>query len=538
MAGVTGKFLAISMNSKATLVSANDSTTAPVLRSSRDQIVALSTRKASSLAHYKSAIENDPALALNLFVDVNRKLKQAGRPLVADVQRAILFSGMAELPGLLKKAQVLEDMVEPAVLGDLTNSLCLAHHASRQACAISQMHGGLSSSEMLASSLAREGLDFITQLASDTPIKLNTAAFTGLIPPEPENPDHKLATQHCLRLARSFADATQTGWQPGQLESICEEVAELTGTSASLVINKMRSATLEAAREAGHFRNYPPAVSLMLPVDSSPKPTAKPTTAKPKAVTLAPQQESQTTNSAPTALQSAKLESIAPGSNSAARAKKPTAAKPTKAAGEMVAASGSAAPSIKVVPKAAQAQTKSRSVNKPSPAKKDLDGAIDKLNAAAASGKQAAALIPYVLQTICDFTPPRLTVMLMRGSDPKSLNLRLHRGLNVSQALTQIEIPLAHNPLLGELMQKQASEHWLPLPEPRGLTGLPLKLLGQEPGFFYALSAGQKSIGIILACRPNAASLADEDFQKFNRICRSLTVALEQRHRRVAKSSA
>lgn len=438
---------------------------APILRASSALIRELGTRRGTSLAHIKSVVESDPAVALNLFAQVNADLKRAGHAPVGDIPRAILFMGMAELPARLTRASILEDDVNPGLGEELTAMLCRAHHASRQARAIGALAGGLNGDELLAASLTREGLPYLERLAAEPGNKLNLTAFHNFLPAPPDSHDARVTSTRCLDLAARFADATGQIWDELALDELYAEIGDFTGRNPHDVARSLRRATIEAARVGTHYASYVPALRLMSPGAAGPSVKAIGSAAD-AAVAV-------TTSRTPPVKQTA------PAAPVAASTDAPDAA----------AARGA------------------------------LNKSLARITRSAASGESAAALLPLALQAICDDAGMGLALLLMRDKTSPDLWLRAHRGIEVPAPFRQQAIVLRENPLLEKLMAKPAAFQWLPEKHALALAALPLKLLGDKPAFFYSLHINEKPLGILIGCRPRATAVTlDAGFSAFKQI--------------------
>jgi len=449
---------------------------APILRTSNARIRELGTRRGTSLAHIRHVAEGDPAVALNLFLQVNADLKRAGRAPVGDIPRAILFMGMAELPARISQASILEDVVDPDLGAELTRTLCRAHHASRQARAIGALAGGLNGDELLAAALAREGLPYLERLAREPGSKLDRATFDDFLPPPPDSHDACVTTAKCLDLAARFADATEQNWDEQVLDELYTEIEDFTGRSAHDVALSLRRTTVEAARAGAHYPSYAPALNLMSPGEAARRANGA-KTGPSRAVTIDAPPPPPPAPPSPPPL--ARAEIITP-----ARTTGPETAPD------------------------ARRQTQ-----------RALKDSLGNISRRAAAGDTAAALLPLALQAMCDVTGMGLALLLMRDRTSPDLWLRAHRGLDVPAPFRQHAIPLDDNPLLEKLMAKPAAFHWQADKHPRALAGLPLKLLGGKPAFLYSLHINGKPLGILVACRPRVSGdELDTGFAAFKRI--------------------
>lgn len=461
-------------------------TLAPILRTSSARIRELGARRGTSLAHIKDVVEGDPAVALNLFAQVNADLKRAGHAPVGDIPRAILFMGMAELPGRLTRASILEDVVDPALGGELARMLCRAHHASRQARAIGALAGGLNGDELLAASLTREGLPYLERLAAEPASEVNLAAFRNFPPAPPDSHDAGETSTRCLDLAARFADATEQTWDELALDELYVEIGDFTGRDPGDVARSLRRATVAAARAGTNYPSYTPALRLMSPGEHA---------GNAKVATTAPVSVATTT---------AKTPPPPPPPAATTRAAKV----PQKTAKVRAAATG--AP-----PKATHA----------------LTSGLARIARSTAAGDPPAVLLPLALQAICDGTGMGLALLLMRDKTTTDLWLRAHRGFDLPAPLRQQAIPVDRNPLLEKLMAKPAAFQWLPDRHARALAGLPLKLVGDKPAFFYSLHVNEKPLGILVACRPLAAAgTLDAGFAAFKRIAVATRDGLQSSH--------
>ncbi|MGR9090042.1 MAG: hypothetical protein ACU85U_05630 [Gammaproteobacteria bacterium] len=228
-------------------------------------------------------------VALNLFAEVNANLKRAGHAPVSDIARAILFMGMAELPGRISRAIVLEDVVGHGLGEELTRMLCSAHQASRQARAIGALVGGVNGEELLAAALTREGLPYLERLAREPDSELNLAAFNNFLPAPPDGHDSRMTSPKGLDLGARFAAATEQGWDEPTLDKLYTEIQDFTGRSAHDVARSLRRATVEAARAGVRYPTYAPAIRLMSPGAAARKETtvkAPPAQPRPPAVAM------------------------------------------------------------------------------------------------------------------------------------------------------------------------------------------------------------------------------------------------------------
>lgn len=454
---------------------------APVLRASNAQIRELGARRGTSLAHIKSVVEGDPALALNLFAEVNADLRRAGHAPVGDIPRAILFMGMADAPGRLTRASVLEDSVEPDLAGELIRMLCRAHHASRQARTIGALAGGLNGDELLAASLTREGLPYLQRLAAGTGDKLNPAACDAFLPALPDSHDAASTTMKCLDLAARFADITAHTWDAIALDELYLEIGDFTGRDPDHVARSLCRTTVEAARAASHYPSYTPALRLMSPGGTAPA-------TKPATPTPAPVVRVET-------------------------AKKPAPAKRK--------------PTRRMATQATAVRTGETVVAQQAP--QPVNDVLARIARASAAGESAAALLPLALQGICATTGMRLAVLLMRDKASPELWLRAYRGLELPAAFRQRAIPLDGNPLFAKLLAKPAAFQWLPDKHAHTLAGMPLKLLGGKPAFLYSLHVNAQPLGILLGCRPDAAAGAPgAGFAAFKQIVVATRDGLQQ----------
>lgn len=444
-------------------------TLAPILRASSTQIRELGARRGTSLAHIKDVVESDPAVALNLFAQVNADLKRAGHAPVGDIPRAILFMGMAELPGRLTRASILEDVVDPGLGMELTRMLCRAHHASRQARAIGALTGGLNGDELLAASLTREGLPYLERLAAEPGNEMNLAAFNNFPPAPPDSHDAGETTTRCLDLAARFADATERIWDELALDELYAEIGNFTGRDTGDVARSLRRATVEAARAGPNYPSYTPALRLMSPGESA--------------------RGAKVTDTTP-----------APAARVAAKPASPAAKRPATA-----------------VPQTANIRAAAPAA--PHKAQPAVQNCVDRIARSAAAGDPPAVLLPLALQAICEGTGMGLALLLMRDKTSTDLRLRVHHGLELPAQLKQHAIAVDGNPLLKKLMAKPAAFQWLPEKHARALAGLPLKLVGDKPAFLYSLHVDEKPLGILIGCRPRAAAdTLDDGFVAFKRI--------------------
>ncbi len=455
----------------------------PILRASNARIRELGTRRGTSLVHIRQVAEGDPAVALNLFAQANADLKRAGRPPVGDIPRAILFMGMAELPGRISQASILEDVVDPDLGEELTRTLCRAHHASRQARAIGALAGGLNGDELLAAALAREGLPYLERLAREPGSKLDRATFDDFLPAPPDSHDACVTTAKCLDLAARFADATAQNWDELVLDELYTEIEDFTGRSAHDVALSLRRTTVEAARAGAHYPSYAPALNLMSPGDTARRANGA-KTASSRAVTIdAPPPPP------PSPPPVTRVASVTPERTT-------------------VAETG------------ADARQQTR---------RALKDSLEKISRSAAAGEPAASLLPLALQAICDVTGMGLALLLMRDRTSPDLWLRAHRGLDVPAPFRQHAIPLDDNPLLEKLMAKPAAFHWQADKHARALAGLPLKLLGGKPAFLYSLHINGKPLGILVACRPRVSGdELDTGFAAFKHIATATRDGLQR----------
>jgi hypothetical protein len=464
-------------------------TLAPILHASSARIRELGARRGTSLAHIKGVVESDPAVALNLFAQVNADLKRAGHSPVGDIPRAILFMGMAELPGRLTRASVLEDVVGPGLGEELTGMLCRAHHASRQARAIGALAGGLNGDELLAASLTREGLPYLERLAAEPGNELNLTAFNNFPPAPPDSHDARVTTMRCLDFAARFADATGQDWDDLALDELYAEIGDFTGRKPDDVARSLRRTTVEAARAGGNYPSYAPALHLMSP-------------------------------------------------GRVARAPEVTRTRPAPVARKVATPP---LPPVKQAETVAPQTTKDRAAapGAPQDPRRVLHSSLARIARSAAAGETAAALLPLALQAICDATGMRLALLLMRDRTSTDLWLRAHRGLEIPAAVREQAIPLNTNPLLGKLMAKPAGFQWLPGKHARALAGLPLKLLGNKPAFLYSLHVEEKPLGILIGCRPQAADgTLDTGFAAFKQIAVATRNGLQQSHKSGSESTS
>lgn len=431
---------------------------APILRASHAQIRELRTRRGTSLTHMRAAVENDPAVALNLFAEVNADLKRAGHAPVGDIARAILFTGIAELPDRISRAGVLEDAVGPGLGEELIRMLCRAHHASRQARAIGALAGGLNGDELLAAALARESLPYLERLAAEPNSQLNLAAFSDFLPATPDSHDAQVTSTKCLDLAARFADATARAWDESALDGLYAEIEEFTGRSAHDVARSLRLATVEAARAGVHYPNYAPALRLMCP-GKAPRSAAA---VRPPPARVQPPATAAAADAAP----------VPPAAKKVAAARKVKKAPPTRPA--------------------AQQQTQS-----------SLQRSLAKIEHSAASGDSAAVLLPLALQAICDGTDMGRALLLMRDKTSSGLRLRAHRGLEDAADFNDSTFALDGDALLEQLMARPAAFHWLREKHGHLLTHLPPALIGGNSAFLYSLHVNEKPLGVLIGCCPH-----------------------------------
>jgi len=482
---------------------------APILRASHDQIRELGARRSTSLSHIQSAVEGDPAVALNLFARVNAKLKRAGHAPVGDIPRAILFTGMAELPGQMTQSAVLEDTVAPALQANLSTILRRAHHAARQARAIGTLAGGLNGEELLAASLTREGLPYVELLANESDVKLEPAMFSDSLPTVDGGHDATTLSTTCLDLAARFAEATELNWDEEALDELYGEIGHLTGRSTDEISKRLRLATVEAARAGSHFAAYPAATHLMSPGTAPKRPPQPATSPSP----TDPERPPKRRKSRPANVQPPERQTEDAAHTRDAADVRPARTKP--AAGRAAIAAAEPPPPA----------------NAPAP-HPDIATGLDELARSAAGGQSGAALLPLALQLICDHCDMKLALLLMKDKSSGHLALRAHRGLEVPEKYTRVPVPLEENPLLSRLMGKAAGFQWGPEKHGKTLKGLPLKLMGGKDAFFYSLHVDDKPLGILVGCRPAGDSAAIESsFERFKKIGGATRDALRESRR-------
>ena len=352
----------------------------PILRSSHQRIGELSQRQSTALSHLQRLIEGDPGVALNLFTDVNKKLKGGGRAPAADIPRAVVFMDPDIFIRRIAQAPVLETLANDDQVHGLRRLLGRAHHASRQARTIGRLLGGISGDELLAASLTREALAYVEALSELPGSSFDPGALRGLLPAPLDGHDVERVSNCCIDLAARFATATDAAWDEAMLDPILEEVADLTRQSPEDVASAVKSATVDAARDGEQFEIYPAAIYLMSP---------------------GPRREHAGSRS-----QLAKPIAILRGTHP----KKRSAAAPQQA------------PSAMVDP-ASKGTTN------------DLDRVLKRLQHAAKNGKSAAKILPFSLQMICEHVDVQLAVLLTCDERSGQLAVRLHHGLRLPDQL-------------------------------------------------------------------------------------------------------
>lgn len=484
-------------------------TVAPILAASHKQIRALGALRSTSLNHIQRAVEGDAALALNLFTEVNAKLKQAGRAPVADIQRAILFLGMADLPARLTRGAILEDVVAPDQVEAFTQMLCRAHHAAWQAHAIASLAHGLNANELLSASLAREGLPFVAALADQTDIDLNISAFKNFLPALPDNLDARRLSEKCLAFAGRFADVTARAWDEEALNLLYTELEDATGCDVDTIAKSLGRATVHAARSGSHFRAYPAAIHLMSP--------GAPITPVPPAQNMPKRPPKRAAPTSPAAAAQSSKNTAKPALAKAKAAPKPKAALTPQAPVESTEVTPSK-------PARAKPATKRTSDAK----SKAFAGALNSLEKAVSDGRPAVEIMPLSLQGICAHAGIELAVLLMLDKKTGDLNLRLAEGASLPDALKHVPIPVARNPLLKKLLNAEAAFHWRTDKHRQTLSGVPLKLLGDQDGFLYSLVIAGKPLGIIMGRGAHASpDECSESFARFKKICVATRRSLE-----------
>ncbi len=406
---------------------------APILKVSRQRIDEMSKRPSTSLSHMQQAIEADPALALNLFAEVNAMLKRTGHPPATDFPRAVLFMGIAEVIERFRHAAILDESIERSRRDGLVQILCRAHHAAHQARAIGTLARGINVDEILAAALTAGVLDYLAALSSQRGFAPDLALAQELLPAPPGSPDAGKIGRLCLDLGSRFAAATEIGWDEEMLEPIYAEVAQFTGRGTDEIARRLKVATVEAARAGDHFGFYRAANHLMSP---GRRPTVVPPNSPPQ---------------------------------TALPAKRRT---PTQKPCRSTAASD------------------------------DLERVVERLVGAARGGRQAASILPYALQAICDHIGFRLAVFLMLDNASGTLTVRLHRGLKLPPQFGRSRIHTDKNPVLAHLLAPQSVIHWRPEKHKAGLDRLPLQFLGGQEGLLCSIHLAGKPLGVIMACRP------------------------------------
>lgn len=88
----------------------------PILRNSERALNELRPRASTSLNHVLRVVERDPALAFELFTNVNRHLKQLGKPPATNIRRTILVFGLARYLDHCKSFRTIEQDLSPSLL--------------------------------------------------------------------------------------------------------------------------------------------------------------------------------------------------------------------------------------------------------------------------------------------------------------------------------------------------------------------------------------------------------------------------------------
>lgn len=458
---------------------ANSGTLAvPILRHSQQAIARLSKRRSTSIRHLQQTVIADPSVALTLFAEANGLLHRKGRSPVTDIQRAIAFVGVQDFFAHIAKATVLEDAHQNAEYESKVRVLSRAHHAAHQASAIARLVGGINCDQVLATTLTHETLEYLTSPSS----------IRSLLPNSLDNVNVSPIFRTCVELGARWARASDVSWDENILRSIVDELSELCRHEPHKLLRRMREITFETARASDHFGGFAPILNFMSsgftsrnarnPVASkSPKPRLK----------ISAIENNQTSAAEP---------SLDP------KKKSPTA----------------------------------RTVRTSTPT---LESLFETFSASARGKLDVTAMLNGLLGISRAQLQMRLSVLLIYDRAKGTLRSGLHNGLKLSENIKKVTIDPATNVLLQGLLEAPNLVHWQPSRRDDELSGLILKLVGDEPAVLYSLHRGGRPFAIVLSCRPERDTrLSKAKIESSRKLQRAAMTVLNSGSRKVGRSAA
>lgn len=242
----------------------------PILRHSERALSELRTRPSTSLNHIAKVVERDPCLAFELFAQVNRDLKRAGRPPANNIRRAILVFGISRYLDHTKSCQTIESNVQAKFLRASMNHLGRSCTAARIAESLANERGGVNPEEAFAVAFARDFDKYASFVVEATSVAIDWRNARTLLPglALPQVSGDPL--NWCVDLAVSLAGSCQFAWDPVALSPYLDQITKQLGHELKHTERVLRETILAVAHETKHFNEFPPARFLLQPGPAEP----------------------------------------------------------------------------------------------------------------------------------------------------------------------------------------------------------------------------------------------------------------------------
>lgn len=237
----------------------------PILRNSERALNELRPRASTSLNHVLRVVERDPALAFELFTNVNRHLKQLGKPPATNIRRAILVFGLARYLDHCKSFRTIEQDLSPSLLRPLFHHLGRSYLSACLSQTLARARGGLNPEDAFSFGLARDLDSYAGQLIGAANLTLDVGNATTLLPGL-TNPTTIGDPLHwCAETAFKFSSACESAWDESVLSPLFEMVAGNFSAEPTDIRAMLVNTIISAGRETQHFNDFPAARFMMNP---------------------------------------------------------------------------------------------------------------------------------------------------------------------------------------------------------------------------------------------------------------------------------
>ena len=215
-------------------------------------------------------VKRDPCLAFELFTNVNRDLKHAGRSHATNIRRAVLVFGVARYLEQAKRYVSLENFIDPRFLRPALNHLgrtCIAGHLAET---LAQLRGGMNPEEAFCLALSRDFDNYANYLIEASNVAIDIRNTRTLMPGLALPAIKGDPVQWCAEEAVKFSHACQFGWDENVLLPQIDAIAKQLNRESTTVHEALRTAVITGSHNTKHFNDYPSAYFLMNPGPAKP----------------------------------------------------------------------------------------------------------------------------------------------------------------------------------------------------------------------------------------------------------------------------